>query len=375
MSMRGEKKASALLTRLLKTSEWGGSSDPPSCTGWQAAGLEEPSKAFAGQGCTTAKGCLKRPAGDTDSCHARMQPAVSPRPGPEKRRRMSDPKNLALRRRLLLVSRYGVGCGPATTISVDTAYELMCAYSDILKLRLTQAQAYNRLWSIVQEDEKEWTIMSKQSSDGGLFSYQVCLDFDRGKNISRETDVQCNHACKNVIRIMLKNGTNLLMLNWLRQQLDPKRLMLCSMGPGDDWIRNLRLFPTVFSIGAEVPTDQFDYQIDYPIELLCARQLREAGVAENIRLLSNTVLGLPEQPPAHSQQGCALPVTYSTRPSFPPSPPPPAPPPPPPPAPWRTEESSWSYHAGAPRDRGQSVYHVKAATSSGQYMGSWYDHL
>lgn len=370
MSLGAPRRISALHARLIKTAEWG-SPDPQSHTGMQAAEQSLPSSKASKYEACTAKGMLKRPAGDTDSSHARMQPWLSPPRGPHKRRRIQDPKNMALRRRLLLVSRYGVGCGPETTISVDTAYELMCAYSDISKLRLEKPEAYNRLWSIIQEDDKEWIIISKQCSDGGLFSYQVSPDFDRGKNISRETDVQCNHAAKNVIRIMLQSGTTRLMLNYIREQLDPKRLMLCTIGPGDDWIRNLKLFPTVFWIGTEVPTDQFDYCIDFPIELLCEHQLREAGVHENFRLLSNKVLGLPEKPARHLEVP-SWNVTCSTGPSLPPRPPPPAPPAPPPAPPWRND-SSWSEHAGSgSRDGAQSVYHGKSQSSSGQYTGPWY---
>ena len=113
--------------------------------------------------------------------------------------------------------------------------------------------------------------------------------------------------------------------------------------PGDDWIRNLAMFPLVFEIGEEKIVDGA-FERDWCITLRQFDQLMPAGVQCDIRLLTNTLVGLPE-----------VGVVSMSEPSSPRVPL--VPPPPPPPvrrgSPPETEPAPWS---GAHWQQDQGVF-------------------
>ncbi len=120
-----------------------------------------------------------------------------------------------------------------------------------------------------------------------------------------------------------------------------------------------------------MPTDLADYLYDCQIELLCGQQLEAAGVSENFRLLSNTVLGLPEPCARHPEEG-SWNVVSSTAPSPPPRPPPPAPPAPPAPAPWRRDSSCPDGAISGSQHGAQRLYAGDNQKPGGQFSGPWY---
>ena len=249
--------------------------------------------------------------------------------------------------------------GPEKSINVQDVWRLMMSAPEVQAFNIENQTAYSMLWEMVQNDGGKVFKVLQGPDAHGLFEYMVESHFDARNSSRREADIAWNYAARVCIRSILQSGRPYLMLNEMREANDISCKMACTEGPGDDWIRNLNMFPLVFEIGQEQSVDNA-FERDWCITLRQFDQLMKAGVHRDISRLTNTLVGLTEVGVVRRSEPSSLRAPLVPPPSPPPvrrqSPPETAP------APWsgerhqqdqglfssRQERRPGTYHQGGP---------------------------
>ena len=290
----------------------------------------------------TAKRMQKRPHSDQGPARddgLLEQPA---RPPWKKTRR--EPNVLSqLQATFKSLSFHAKQFGPEKNINVQDVWRLMMSAPEVQAFNIETQKAYSMLWEVVQKDRGGRFKVLQAPDAYGLFEYMVESEFDDRNSSRREADIAWNYAARVCIRSILRVRRPYLMLNEIREANDIECKMACAEGPGDDWIRNLAMFPLVFGIGEEQQVDGA-FERDWCITLRQFDQLMAAGVQRDIRLLTNTLVGLPEVGVVSMSEPSSPRVPF-------------VPPPPPPPvrreSPPETEPAPWS---GAHWQQDQGVF-------------------